>query len=184
MAKAFFWGVALTVLCGLVGAYVFIVTGSMPANADSPPPALERWAAHTSLRATLNREAPKGSNPKAFTDVNLTAGIKLYAANCAVCHGASDGKASNIAKGLYQVPPQLAKDGVEDDPEGVTYWKVRHGIRMTGMPSFSRTFTDEQIWQVVLFLKHMNALPAVPAKVWKEVPSSVPDAVSGSASVS
>ena len=38
--------------------------------------------------------------------------------------------------GLYQKPPQLAKDGVEDDPDGVTYWKIAHGIRLTGMPAF------------------------------------------------
>ena len=85
-----------------------------------------------SLRATLEREAPKGPNPLSLDDANLIAGIKLYDTNCAVCHGASAGRPSNIALGLYQKPPQLAKDGVEDDPDGVIYWKVAHGIRLTG----------------------------------------------------
>ena len=97
------------------------------------------------------------------------AGIKLYAENCAVCHGASDGNPSNIAKGLYQKPPQFAKDGVEDDPDGITYWKVAHGIRLTGMPSFDGTLRDEQIWQVALFLKNMDALPPAPQRLWKAV---------------
>jgi mono/diheme cytochrome c family protein len=172
MTKAFFWGVGLTVLAGLLGAYLFIATGSMPANADSPPPAVERWIAHTSLRASIQREAPKGPNPQAFTDENLAAGIKLYAANCLVCHGAADGKASHIAQGLFQHAPQLAEDGVEDDPEGETYWKVRHGIRMTGMPAFSATLSDAQIWQLALFLKHMDALTPGAAAAWKALPSA------------
>jgi mono/diheme cytochrome c family protein len=107
-----------------------------------------------------------------LNDTNLAAGVKLYAMNCAACHGASDGLASNIAKGLYQRAPQLAKDGVEDDPEGIIYWKVKHGIRLTGMPGFSGTLSDDQVWQIVLFLKHMDSLPAGVNKKWNAVPSA------------
>ena len=169
--KKFLAGILVTLIGLVIGAYAFISFGCMPANADSRPPMIERWMAHTSLRASINREAPKGAVPVALTDANLTAGVRLYAANCAVCHGASDAKASNIAMGLYQHAPQLADDGVEDDPEGVIYWKVKHGIRLTGMPAFSPTLTDDQIWQTVLFLKHMDSLPPAVAKVWKAVPS-------------
>jgi mono/diheme cytochrome c family protein len=142
----------------------------MPANADGKPSALETWAAHTSLRATLEREAPKGPNPVALTDANLTAGLRLYAKNCMVCHGASDGQASAIAAGLYQEPPQLAMDGVEDDPEGISYWKIKHGIRLTGMPSYSASLDDTQIWQVALFLKHMDSLPPSVQRIWVKTP--------------
>jgi len=50
-------------------------------------------------------------------------GVHLSAQNCAVCHGSAKGTAaaSPIAKGLYQKPPQLATDGVEDDPEGCSF---------------------------------------------------------------
>lgn len=172
MFKSFLAGIVTAGLLALIGGYVFIITGAMPANADSPPPALEKWMAHHSLHATIMREAPKGPNPVAFNDENLVAGVKLYGQNCLVCHGAADGKASNIASGLYQHAPQLAKHGVEDDPEGVTYWKVRHGIRMTGMPGFSQSLSDTQLWQVTLFLKHMDALTPAAAKVWKAQPTS------------
>ncbi len=160
--------VATLVVLGL-GAYIGLRAGLVPANADAKPGGLERWAAKTSLHATLAREAPRTPNPLPSTDANYAAGIKLYAENCAVCHGASDGNPSNIAKGLYQKPPQFAKDGVEDDPDGITYWKVAHGIRLTGMPSFDGTLRDEQIWQVALFLKNMDALPPAPQRLWKAV---------------
>jgi mono/diheme cytochrome c family protein len=144
----------------------------MPANADGKPPAIEKWAARTSLRATIKREAPQIPNPQTLNDSNLLTGIRLYAVNCAVCHGSSNGKASPIAMGLYQHAPQLALDGVEDDPEGKIYWFIKHGVRMTGMPAFSQTLSEEQIWKIVLFLKHMDSLPPIPEKTWKALPSS------------
>ena len=63
--------------------------------------------------------------------------MHLYAENCAICHGASDAKPSNPAQGFYIEAPQLAKDGVEEDPEAASFWKVKHGIRFTAMPSFT-----------------------------------------------
>ncbi len=170
--KKFLAGVVAAWVVLVIGIYAFVSFGCLPANADSKPPIIERWMAHTSLRASIRREAPQGPVPVALTDANLEAGVKLYAANCAVCHGASDGEPSNIAQGLYQHAPQLAQDGVADDPEGVIYWKVKHGIRLTGMPAFSPTLTEEQVWQVVLFLKHMDSLPAGVEKTWKSVPSA------------
>ncbi|NNN04894.1 MAG: c-type cytochrome [Elusimicrobia bacterium] len=169
--KNFFVGIAAAGVAALIGAYFFVIFGLMPANADANPSALERWAAHKSLHATIARQAPKGPNPVALSDENMTAGVKLYAANCAVCHGAADHEASNVALGLYQKPPQLAKDDVTDDPEGATYWKVYHGIRMTGMPSFAKTLSETQIWQLALFLKHMKELSPAVQKAWQAVPS-------------
>jgi mono/diheme cytochrome c family protein len=171
MIKGIAVGVAATVVAGLLGAYLFVAMGCMPANADAKPPALEKWAARKSLHATIAREAPKTPNPVALNDENLAAGVKLYAANCAVCHGASDAAASNIAKGLYQHAPQLAKHGVTDDEEGETYWKIDHGIRMTGMPAYRENLGETQMWQITLFLKHMDELTPGALKAWKAVPS-------------
>jgi thiosulfate dehydrogenase len=74
---------------------------------------------------------------------------------------------STIAIGLYQHAPQLARHGVEDDPEGETFWKIKHGIRLTGMPSFGASLSDEKIWTLALFLKHMDSLPPGPDKIWR-----------------
>jgi thiosulfate dehydrogenase len=171
MIRAFVLGIVATLVALAVFLYVAISAGLVPANADARPPKIERWIASRSLHAALAREAPKTPDPLPLDDTNLIAGIKLYAQNCAVCHGAADAARSNIAFGLYQHPPQLAKDGVEDDPEGVTYWKIYHGIRLTGMPAFGKTFNETQIWQVALFLKHMDALPAASQRAWKSVKS-------------
>lgn len=164
-------GFILAIVAALVGGYVLVRSGLIPANADSPPGALEKWMARTSLGATLEREAPKDADPIALTDQHLLDGVDLFARNCAVCHGSAKGDASRspIAKGLYQKPPQFASDGVEDDPEGVSFWKIKHGIRLTGMPSFRDSLDDAQIWTIALFLKHMDKLPPAAQQAWENV---------------
>jgi thiosulfate dehydrogenase len=169
--KAFVAGILATVVVAALGGYFVLRNGLVPANADATPPTLETWAAQTSLDATLAREAPKGPNPVVLSDENLIAGIALYGQHCAVCHGTAQGdaSASPVAKGIYPRAPQLASDGVEDDPEGFTFWKIEHGIRWTGMPSWKGTLSDRQIWTLALFLKHMDKLPPVAERAWRKV---------------
>jgi thiosulfate dehydrogenase len=160
---------ALVVLAG--GGYFAVRAGMVPANADTKPAALERWVANTALKVALERETRGLRNPMEPSDENLITGVHLYAGNCAICHGASDAKPSNPAQGFYIEAPQLAKDGVEDDPEAASFWKVKRGIRFTAMPSFSNTLRDEEIWKIAMFLKRMDKLPPAVDAEWKKVPS-------------
>jgi thiosulfate dehydrogenase len=161
--------VILTLVVALIGTYLLVRSGLIPANADAPPGRLETWMARTSLDATLLSQAPIGPNPVALTDQNLLRGEQLFAQNYSVCHGSEKGaaSASPIAKGLYQKPPLFATDGVEDDPEGVSFWKITHGIRLTGMPSFENTLSQQDRWTIALFLKHMDKLPPAAQRAWE-----------------
>ncbi len=170
--KNFITGVIVTLVGLVLVGFVAVNFGLVPSHADEKPGALETWAAHKSLRATVQREMSTLPPPIAANDENILKGIHLYSANCAVCHGTSDAEASNIATGLFQHAPQLARHSVSDDPEGKIYWFIKHGVRLTGMPSFSGSLTDEQIWQVALFLKHMDDLSPKTAKAWKALPSA------------
>ncbi|MBV8141908.1 MAG: cytochrome c [Verrucomicrobia bacterium] len=159
----------LVVLAGV--GYFAVKTGIVPADADSKPAALESWVANTALHAALERDTKDLRNPIQPSDENLITGVHLYAENCAICHGASDGKPSKLAQGFYIEAPQLAKDGVEDDPEAVSFWKVKHGIRFTAMPSFTSTLKEEEIWKIAMFLRQMDKLPPAVDAEWKKVPS-------------
>lgn len=171
MIRGFIAGIAATILVAIIGAYLLLQSGLIPANADAKPGGLELWAAGTSLNATLRSQAPKQANPVVLSSANLIEGINLYGQHCAICHGTAAGasSASPVAKGLYPAPPQLAEDGVEDDPEGVSFWKIKHGIRLTGMPSWGATLSDKQIWTLALFLKHMDKLPPDAQHAWAQV---------------
>lgn len=171
MLKGVISGIVLTLAVAALAGFGLLHSGLIPANADATPGPIETWMAKTSLHATLRREAPTEPNPVALTDSNLLDGVDLFARNCAVCHGDARGAASPspIAKGLYQKPPQLATDGVEDDPDGVSFWKIKHGIRLTGMPSFRSTLNDRQIWTLALFVGHMDKLPPSVQQAWQQV---------------
>jgi thiosulfate dehydrogenase len=163
MFKGFVLGIVVVVVAA---------TGSVPAaalNGKALP--LEHWAARTSLRATLAAEAPKGPDPVQLSDATLVTGVGLFAQHCSICHGTAkgDSAASPLARGEYPAPPQLATDGVEDDPEGWTYWKIENGIRWTGMPAWKDTLSSQQIWTLALLLKHMDKLPPKAAEAWQQV---------------
>ncbi len=165
----FFAGVAATLVALLVVAFLAVKFGLVPATADVPPPAMEKWAAHTSLDATIDREAPKEPYPYPSSDAAIVAGSKLYLDNCAVCHGTGVGEPTNIAKGFYIRAPQFVKHDVADDPEGETYWKIEHGIRFTAMPSYKGSLTEEQIWQLTYFMKNLpDHLPPEALAEWKK----------------
>jgi thiosulfate dehydrogenase len=61
---------------------------------------------------------------------------------------------------MFPKPPELMRGkGVTDDPAGETYWKAANGIRLTGMPGYRGSFSDEQLWQVSQFLATADKLP-------------------------
>jgi mono/diheme cytochrome c family protein len=170
--RGFVLGVVVTVVVALVAAIAVVNFGLMPASADHKPSRLERWAANRALAATIRRETAGMTDPLPATDDNLSAGVKLYGTDCVFCHGAADAKKSAAASGFYIHAPQLADDGVEDDPEPVTYWKIAHGVRFTAMPAFGTTLTATQMWQLAQFLAKMDKLPPQVEAEWKSVRSA------------
>jgi mono/diheme cytochrome c family protein len=153
--------------------YLVVQNGWIDPRADDGYMPMEKWASRVVPRA-IGRDSANLTSPIDATSDNLVAGAKLYGANCAVCHGAADAKESDVAKGLYIKAPQLAKHGVEDDPVGMTYYKIAHGYRMTPMPAFSKSLSDTQIWQLALFLKNMDKLPLPAEAEFKKIPSQAP----------
>jgi mono/diheme cytochrome c family protein len=93
-------------------------------------------------------------------EANLLVGARKYTEHCSVCHGGPHAPPTGIAKGMFPPPPQLFEHMATDDPEGITFWKVTSGIRMTGMPAFKKTLSDTERWQVTMLLAHAARLPA------------------------
>ena len=80
-----------------------------------------------------------------------------------MCHGLPDVAKTAIAEGMAPKPPQLFKGvGVTDDEAWESYWKVKNGIRMTGMPGFKGHLTETEIWLVTVLVKNADKItPAV-----------------------
>jgi mono/diheme cytochrome c family protein len=120
------------------------------------------------LNARVRREEPK-TVPIAASPEVFAAGAKVYRTNCAVCHGLPGQIQTAIARGEFPKPPELFKGhGVTDDPPAETYWKVANGIRLTGMPGFTGSLSEEQMWQVTLLVANMDKLPQSVQNTLKE----------------
>lgn len=148
-----------TLLALFVGAYLFINGGGVPMQTSAPPLPLEKTIARMALHASYRPEAGK-KDPLAVNDDNMGAGAKLYGENCAGCHGLPGHPAPSFAKAMFPPPPQLFEPSemVTDDPEGVTFWKITNGIRLSGMPGFAAILSDDQRWQLAMLLAHANKI--------------------------
>jgi thiosulfate dehydrogenase len=156
--------IAAFLLLGL-GGLAIAGFGFMPTNADSSPPAVEKYIATSALHAAMNRHAPRLSNPVPASDENLIAGMKIYTINCAVCHGTLDNLPSPLEHSFYPPVPQLVLDPT-DHPQWHTYYVVRNGIRYTGMPSWSHTLSEQEMWKVTGFLSQVETLPPAVKDYW------------------
>jgi mono/diheme cytochrome c family protein len=165
------WILPGTLLTGAMlvtlGCCIFVKCGWVPVNADAGPAAVETWIAQAVLDATIDTRASGLRNPLPASSRTIDTGMHLYKQNCQVCHGGANARASAVAQGLYQKPPQFGDGSMSDDPENTTYWKIAHGIRFTGMPAFDASLTSKQMWQITTFLHHIGALPRDVATRWR-----------------
>ena len=162
----FLLGVIVTLLVFILGGLGFALLGYFPTNANVEPPHLERHLAMSAVDASMERHAPRVTNPLTPIDQNLEDGMKLYTMNCALCHGTLDRKPSPLATSFYPPPPNLISDP-PDDPEWHVFYTIRTGIRYTGMPAWDKALSEQDIWKITLFLSHMDKLPPSVQDFWK-----------------
>ncbi len=91
-------------------------------------------------------------------------GFIQYDSMCAMCHGAPGLPESVLHQGLYPEPPELYE---EDDEWSASelFWLTKNGIKMSGMPAYGPTHSDEEIWAIVAFLQ---VLPNLTESDYKE----------------
>ncbi len=164
--RTFWLGFIIAIGFGLLAGLLFVRLGFVNPRADIPVNRLERSIAMPSLDAAVGRRAPQVANPLQPSEANLLAGMTIYQAHCAVCHGDIDLPRAALADSLYPRAPQFVEDA-PDMPANQNFYIIQHGVRLSGMPSWKRVLSDEQLWQVTLFLSHMDNLPAPVAAQWK-----------------
>jgi mono/diheme cytochrome c family protein len=87
-------------------------------------------------------------NPYSGDERARQAGAKLYARECAACHGPA-------GEGTSSAPALCGRD-VEGAPPGALYWVLRNGSLRRGMPSFSH-LPAPQRWQIITYVKSLSS---------------------------
>jgi mono/diheme cytochrome c family protein len=87
------------------------------------------------------------------------AGFHHFQDTCRLCHGAPGIASSEFAQGLYPKPPDLASPDLHREMNNSKiFWIIKNGLKMTGMPSFGGTHSDQEIWDIVAFIDRLSAL--------------------------
>jgi mono/diheme cytochrome c family protein len=164
--KSFIAGVVITLVAIAVAVIAISHLGLYPIGADNPPGSIERIIAGRAMDVYAEKHKPGGNNPAELTAANLTEGAKEYEEHCAFCHGGAKATVSPMRDKLSPPAPQLI-DRIPHDDDAWLFWVTKHGVRMTGMPSWSGVMSDEEMWKVVAFIKHSNQLPPETKAAWQ-----------------
>jgi mono/diheme cytochrome c family protein len=138
----------------LLGAAAVIYAGLYDVAATTPYWSATSWLLEVARTRSVKAQAAGIVVPPGLTDpAKVIIGVEHYAAHCAVCHGAPGVPKGDIARGLNPSPPDLAKSAQLYSPAEL-FWIVKHGIKMTAMPSWS-DHSDEELWATVGFLEKL-----------------------------
>ncbi len=99
--------------------------------------------------------AKKLKNPVPANKVSLKLGEKLYAQNCATCHG--EGGLGDGPGGKYigKKVANLTSKSVQDQPDGVLYYKITRG--RAPMPAYKTILKTKERWAVVNYIRSLKS---------------------------
>jgi len=122
---------------------------------SAPPGKFEtrsvQWAKH---HITVGGE--KDRNPLPPTAENIHAGQQTFGYYCVVCHG-RDGQNTGVPFAARMSPPipSLAGSEVQSYSDGQLKWIIDNGIFPSGMPASRGILGDEEVWQMILYIRHL-----------------------------
>lgn len=124
----------------------------------------EHWPpVHALLQTLRERSIDVRANklvvPPLTDPALVRSGAGNYAAMCEGCHRAPGLNASELSRGLYPQPPQLA-DSARKPNAAHDFWVIKHGIKASGMPAWGRSMKDDYVWGMVAFLQKLPTLNA------------------------
>ena len=92
-------------------------------------------------------------NPFVGDEESVAAGARLYATNCAICHGETGEGDGPAAPGLDMPPSDLHEGHVQENSDGALFYIISHGKPDTPMPAWDNVLDEDERWHVVSFLR-------------------------------
>lgn len=142
---------------GALGGIAFVYFGIYDVGADEPHWSVTYRIMETARARSIKAHAANIVVPANLGDQNrILAGAVHFATHCAICHSAPGVQAGDLAEGMYPKPPELTHVPNMWAP-GELFWIVKHGIKMSGMPSWG-DHGDDQLWNSVAFMQKLPDL--------------------------
>ena len=152
------WGLIGGALLALVGAVaVAVYAGLYNVAADVPHTQPVYWLFETVRDRSIASRARDIVVPNDLSDpARNSSGAGQYGEMCSGCHLAPGMERTEISRGLYPRAPELRRK--TDLTAAEQFWIVKHGVKMTGMPAWGVTHSDELLWDVVALLRKLPEL--------------------------
>lgn len=156
MTKVIITAVVVLALVFLIGLLV-IYSGWYNVAATSEHNSATLWILETTTDRSIESHAGDIEVPPLSDSAMVARGFDHFDAMCVQCHGAPGIGRDEFAEGLYPLAPTLSAE-VEEWSPAELFWITKHGIKMTGMPAFGETHSDDAIWDIVAFLQVLSEL--------------------------
>lgn len=142
---------------GLIGATLFVWSGMYNIAADNKHWRVTEWFLGIVRDRSIQNETKKVTIPSNLDDVAVfVKGAGNYDSMCSSCHLSPGIRNSELSAGLYPRPPDLTQVPLENPAR--SFWVIKHGIKMTGMPAWGASHSDEEIWELVAFIQQLQKL--------------------------
>jgi mono/diheme cytochrome c family protein len=158
-------GAAALVLAG-AAAFAFSQSGLYNVGAAMPHTDFTEWLTQGTMIRSVRLHAKGVHAPERFNDAKVVAGFCQYEVHCLSCHGAAGVANDSWVNGMEPSPPYLL-DASRKWTRPQLYWIVSNGIKMTGMPAWKRTLTDEEMWSIVAYLEATDRMPPTTFARWR-----------------
>jgi len=159
--KGFFGLALIAVIAGVIVMY----SGVINVAATNPHNPITAMILSATMDNSVRAHAKGITAPPLEDEQMIMAGFRHYREMCVGCHLAPGIKSSEIRKGLMPEPPKL-QEAVEEWQPAELFWVIKNGVKMTGMPAWGPTHSDEKIWAMVAFLEK---LPHMTTGQYKEM---------------
>jgi len=109
------------------------------------------WAKHN-----ITVQGRDTRNPVPATADKIESGKHAFGFYCVVCHG-RDGQNTGVpfADKLSPPVPPLTSPQVQSYTDGQLKWIIENGIAPSGMPASKGILSDDDMWAIVHFLRHL-----------------------------
>ncbi|MGA3048824.1 MAG: c-type cytochrome [Terracidiphilus sp.] len=141
--KRFFRAATAIVLAGIVGC-------------KANPPAKLETKTVTFAKHHLLVGNKKQKNPLPDTSETQADGKEAFSHYCVACHGL-DGQNTGVPFVDHISPPipSLASPDVQSYTDGQLKSILDYGIWPSGMPGSKGTLSDDELWSIVVYLRHL-----------------------------
>jgi mono/diheme cytochrome c family protein len=151
------------------GSAIYFFGGFYNIAASEPDNKVVAWALGHVREAAIERRAPANSPVNLEDPAIIQAGARAFASRgCTTCHGAPGVEWAKFSEGMLPDAADL-NEIAKTQSAGEIFWVVKHGINMTGMPSFARIKVgDDEIWKIAAFVKKLPAIKPEDYKKWSD----------------